>query len=105
MWRPGQSCGVHGHQGAPEEGPDDCQDSPLRPGLQGAADAGAAWRHHGVPKALAHLRVHRQRLQGSRVEQGYTEEEAGQAAHGMGPPIKFECYENDLGDLTTFKSA
>ena len=48
MRRPGQSCGVHGHQGAPEEGPDDGQDSPLRPGLQGAAEGADPGRARGV---------------------------------------------------------
>ena len=48
VWRPGQSCGVHGHQGAPEEGPDDGQDSPLRPGLQGAAEGADPGRARGV---------------------------------------------------------
>ena len=62
--RPGQSGGVHGHQGAPEEGaealnqyyhhpdlcpgPDDGQDAPLRPGLQGAAEGADPGRARGV---------------------------------------------------------
>ena len=52
--------------------------------------AGPPRRHQQVSGEVSDLRVHGQRLQGPRAEQGYTEEEARQAAHGMGPSIKFE---------------
>ena len=46
--RRGQPHRVHRHQGAAEEGPDDGQDSPLRPGLQGAAQGADPGRARGV---------------------------------------------------------
>ena len=48
LWRDGQPYSLHRHQGPAEEGPDDRQDAPLRPGQEGETQGADPGRARGV---------------------------------------------------------